>query len=218
MKNQLSEFDYGIKTLNLSGMFNVFNRSKLLDIKINSSIQISVKKLDLSYCSLDCETLFKFFTINPGFLELRSLDINGNLLSDDFFSLYLKNKLHTYFTKLSHLYISANEIKGTDFRSIAEFIKENKCLTRIIITKNPFSNAYTSNKEVDEPIEEFKDTEQVTDFCSLIKMVKFLNSDKGIMFRNYNKKETGFYMKYDLYKKYNCDNEKNIKSVIQKIQ
>ena len=218
LKNQLSEFDYGIKTLNLSGMFNVFNRSKLLDIKINSSIQISVKKLDLSYCSLDCETLFKFFTINPGFLELRSLDINGNLLSDDFFSLYLKNKLHTYFTKLSHLYISANEIKGTDFRSIAEFIKENKCLTRIIITKNPFSNAYTSNKEVDEPIEEFKDTEQVTDFCSLIKMVKFLNSDKGIMFRNYNKKETGFYMKYDLYKKYNCDNEKNIKSVIQKIQ
>ena len=218
LKYQLSEFNYGMKHLNLSGMFNTFNRSKLLDIKINSSIQIAVKKLDLSYCSLDCDTLFKFFTINPGFLELRSLHLTGNLLTDDFFSLYLKNKLHTYFTKLSHLYIAANEIKGTDFRSVAEFIKENKCLTRIIITKNPFSNAYTCNKESDEPIEIFNDADKVNDFVGLIKMAKYLNSEEGIVYRNYNKKEKGFYIKYDLYKKYNYDNEKNIKCVIEKIQ
>ena len=108
IKYQLSAFNYGMNYLSLSGLFNINTKGNILSIDINSNIQISVTKLDLSYCSLTCETLFKFFENNPGFLELRSLNLSNNNLTDDFFSLFLKNKLNLYFQKLSHLNSSLN--------------------------------------------------------------------------------------------------------------
>ncbi len=52
IKYQLSAFNYGMNYLSLSGLFNINTKGNILSIDINSNIQISVTKLDLSYCSL----------------------------------------------------------------------------------------------------------------------------------------------------------------------
>ena len=226
IKYQLSAFNYGMNYLSLSGLFNINTKGNILSIDINSNIQISVTKLDLSYCSLTCETLFKFFENNPGFLELRSLNLSNNNLTDDFFSLFLKNKLNLYFQKLSHLNLSGNAIKGTDFASVAEFIKENKYLTKLDLGKNPFAKDYSAKNTEKMNIGE-KERESsaksnksgdivVNDFITLYEWIRYLNTDAGMATRSFNKKERGFLIKYDVSKRYNYDNERHKKYIIEK--
>ena len=226
IKYQLSTFNYGMNYLSLSGLFNINTKGNILSIDINSNIQISVTKLDLSYCSLTCETLFKFFENNPGFLELRSLNLSNNNLTDDFFSLFLKNKLNLYFQKLSHLNLSGNAIKGTDFASVAEFIKENKYLTKLDLGKNPFAKDYSAkntekmnigDKERESSTKSNKSGDiVVNDFVTLYEWIRYLNTDAGMATRSFNKKERGFLIKYDVSKRYNYDNERHKKYIIEK--
>ena len=224
LKNQLEQFDYEMKYLSLSGIFTTYTKQNICDLKINANIQISVKKLDLSYCSLDCETLFKFFANNPGFLELRVLNLTGNALTDDFFRDFLNKNLHIYFQKLSHLYLTDNQIDGKDFGTVSKFIDENKYLTRLTLCMNPFGQNYSAvntskigNVESkEENVTPGAENIEVTDFCSLVKYAKYLNSEQGRTIRNYNRNEKGFYMKYDVYKRYNFDNENYDKYVISK--
>lgn len=226
LKTQLEQLDHEMKYLSLSGLFTKYTKENICNLKINHNIQISVKKLDLSYCSLDCETLFRFFANNPGFLELRVLNLTGNALTDNFFSEFLNRNLHIYFQKLSHLYLTDNKIEGKDFATVSKFINENKYLTRLALCVNPFGQNYTVNKidkKVGNGIKEIKennttpseDNNEVTDFCSLVKYAKFLNSEQGRTIRNFNRNEKGFYMKYDLYKKrYNYDNVKTLEKYV----
>lgn len=227
IKYQLASFNYGMNYLSLSGLFNINTKGNILSIDIHSNIQISVTKLDLSYCSLTCETLFKFFENNPGFLELRSLNLSNNNLTDDFFSLFLKNKLNVYFQKLSHLNLSGNAIKGTDFASVAEFIRENKYLTKLDLGKNPFAKDYSAKNTEKMNVEEKEressaksnksgDSIVVNDFVTLYEWIRYLNTDAGMATRYFNKKERGFLIKYDVSKRYNYDNERHKKYIIEK--
>ena len=138
---------------------NYFN-----DFNINENIMIRLKKLDLSFNGLDCDTIFKFIDKNKGFLNLRSLKLNGNKLDDTFFERYLK---YDIFNKLEHLYLNMNNIGSSEvkinykddipinknlsggneqlvykLRLIYKFIQKNINLTKLTITKNRISNFY----------------------------------------------------------------------------
>ena len=134
------------------------------DFSLNEHIMIRLKKLDLSFNGLDCDTFFKFIEKNKGFLNLKTLKLNGNNLDDTFFEKYLE---YDIINKLEHLYLNKNDIGNPDIiiqykddipidekisggnkdlvnklRLIYKFIQKNIYLTKLTITKNPISQLY----------------------------------------------------------------------------
>jgi hypothetical protein len=201
----------------------------LNDVIINPKIITSIKKLNLSSCSLDNETLFKFILNNKAnFPELHVLNLNNNFINDEFFKLYKKHNLHLFFPKLSHVYLNGNDIKGSNFNDIGLFIQDNKRLTRIYLCKNPFNKEYSATNigksgergsggknlfvDGDSCRDSLKakmkngEEVEVNDFVGLLALVKFYDSEEGKKIRNENKNEKGFVMKFDLYKRFNFDN------------
>ena len=136
------------------------------DFIIHQKIIKNLKKMDLSYNRLDCDTFFKFVKQNKGFPHLHSLNLNGNELDDTFFEKFLEINA---FPKLQHLYLNSNKIgdskikiKYKDDNPIDEkyskdydrvliyklrllyiFIQKNVHLTKLTITKNPISEFYS---------------------------------------------------------------------------
>ena len=154
-----------ISYLNISYLPGKFSKEYFLNLKISPSILIGLKKLNLSYNKLTCESLFNFINIIKEPINLKKLNLNGNELNDTFFETYLEKNISSFFPKLEHLSLSSNkigdnkdEIKYKDnlpisennfikeiykLRMIYKFIEINKNLTKINITKNPISDIYT---------------------------------------------------------------------------
>ena len=157
---------YITKYLNITFMPKVQSLKYFDNFNINQQIVNRLKKLDLSYNSLDCDTFFKFVKQNNGFPNIRSLNLNGNELDDTFFEKCLEYKA---FPKLEHLYLNSNKIgdskikinykddipidekynKDSDkvliykLRLLYIFIQKNIHLNKLTITKNPISELYT---------------------------------------------------------------------------
>ena len=166
LKMMLVENDtYNYSYLNISYMQKKLSTNYFNSLKINKITLISLKKLDLSYNNLTNENILKFFSINKDQkLNLKCLNLNGNLLDDVFFEEFLENKMNLILPKLEHLFMSSNKIgsknnvkykdnipiKDKSFtkeiykiRLMYNFIKENKKLNKMNITKNPISEIYT---------------------------------------------------------------------------
>ena len=62
----------------------------LNNIIINDSILINLRKLDLSYNNLVCDTIINFFNNNKSCFCLKSLNLSNNLLDASFFEKYLE--------------------------------------------------------------------------------------------------------------------------------
>ena len=153
--------------LNVSYMPKVQTLKFFEDFIIAKRIEKNLKKLDLSYNSLDCTTFFKFASKNNGLNNLKILNLNGNEIDDTFFEKFLE--LGNNFGKLQHLYLNSNKIGDVNvqtgyrdeipidkkyatekdknlvykLRLIYKFIKNNKCLNKLTITKNPISEFYS---------------------------------------------------------------------------
>ena len=150
---------FPIKYLNISYLPSVYSNKYLLELNIANSICINLRKIDLSYNKLKCDTFFKFVKNNKRCLNLKVLNLNGNELDDTFFELYLQKGVKNIFSKLQHLYLSDNNIGSSGIyvkykddypvyntryekdiyklRLFYKFIEENKKLTKLNITKNP---------------------------------------------------------------------------------
>ena len=158
---------FPIKYLNISYLPSVYSNKYLNDLNITYSICINLKKLDLSYNKLKCETFFEFAKNNKGCLNLKVLNLSGNDFDDTFFELYLNNGINNIFSKLQHLYLSNNQI-GIDnatvnykdnypiydmkyekdinkLRLLYKFIEVNKKLAKLNITKNPIKEKLIIN-------------------------------------------------------------------------
>ena len=157
---------YRMKYLNISFMPKIQSLEYFSNFDINEEIMIHLKKLDLSYNGLDCASFLKFLDKNKGFINLRSLNLNGNEIDDTFFEKLLNQDV---FSKLQHLYLNDNKIgdftkvvnykddipidaKYKDknekqlvykLRLLYQFIQNNKYLSKLTITKNPISEYYT---------------------------------------------------------------------------
>ena len=206
---------------------NYFN-----DVNINENILIYLKKLDLSYNGLTCDTFFKFIGQNKGFINLRTLKLKGNNLDDTFFEKYSEND--TIFHKLDHLYLDSNDIGNNTtkinykddipinqsfsggneelvykLRLIYKFIEKNKFLTKLTITKNPISQQYTKKPidnyiKIEEYVEKDKDNNIIIN-C----LYSFLVKIRDELVKKGDKKigRTDFNIKFDIQTNVNQNSE-----------
>ena len=122
-------------------------------------------KLNLSFCGLKTETIWKFFQNNFGLLNLVSLNLSYNFISNSFFSLCAGQDI--LLEKLKIIDISKNEIcckTADDFQKIEIFINNYQKLKKIKIQKNDFIeeliNIYQKQKEeINSIIEKIKKKE-----------------------------------------------------------
>ena len=201
IKEKISEFKYNIKFFSLSGLFNLNNNYLLNDFNINSPLRIGLTKLDLSYCSIDNKIFFNFFDSNKGMLNLKILNLNGNLLTDDFFSTYISNQFQTKLEKLTNLHINDNNFELENINKFYEFILINKNLVKLNITKNPFSKKYSVVFPKGITLKNYDlNSENLTDFYHLLLkiMQKYTINNE-----NDKKKEKTFIMKFDAGSSYN---------------
>ena len=152
---KLNTFQINLSYLNLSYMHSMLSNEYLSNLKINDTILLGLKKLDLSYNNITNIVFFNFIDNNKGILNLKSLNLNGNKLDDLFFEIYLNLKLNNKFTKLTHLHLESNlfgdetiEVtynpeegkfinnKVSKIRLLYRFISENKGLTELSLIKN----------------------------------------------------------------------------------
>ena len=157
----LTNFKYKIKKLNLCLLYNKDNNEDLTVLRISPSVKISMIKLNLSFCGLKTETIWKFFQNNYGLLNLVSLNLSYNFISNNFFYLcagqdILLEKLRVI--DLSMNQISCREIK--DLNQIETFINNYQKLKKIKIQENSFMKDLfllfqKSKNEVSEIIDRF---------------------------------------------------------------
>ena len=153
------------KSLCLSYAPKSFSQNYISNIKIGLSFLVNLLHLDLSYNHMNCDTFFSFLKNNKAYLNIKSLNLNGNELDDTFFEQFLEDRYNEIFENLEHLYLNNNliggdsEISYTDQTPIAEhckgcekiiyklrfiykFLLENKNLKEISIIRNPLRQFY----------------------------------------------------------------------------
>ena len=158
---KLNTYQINLNYLNLSYLPSILSHDYLSDLKINDTILLGLKKIDLSYNNITNIVFFNFIENNKGILNLKSLNLNGNKLDDLFFEIYLNLKLNNKFTKLTRLHLDDN-LFGDDnvevtynpeegkiinnkinkIRLLYRFIYENKVLTELTIIKNNIFNDF----------------------------------------------------------------------------
>ena len=172
LKKQLNDFNISLPHLTISYLPNEFSKKYLEEIVINNNILINLRKLDLSYNNLTCDSLFAFTENNKRFISLKDLNLSGNKLDDTFFERYLQNNYHNIFTHLKKINLNDNlignfcEINTEDLgpepkvnldrvqdvyklRLIYKFIEKNKNLSKLYLTKNPMSEKSVISKDLD---------------------------------------------------------------------
>ena len=141
-------------------------------IKIGTNFLINLTYLDLSFNHITSETFFYFIENNKRCLNIKHFNLTGNELNDTFFVKFIFNKYYEIFDKLEILNLNLNFI-GDDsdidyednitieekfklyekiihkLRLIYDFIKLNKNLKQLSVTRNPLCE-YFKIKEVSE--------------------------------------------------------------------
>ena len=134
-------------------------------LRISPSVKISLVKLNISFCGLKTETIWKFFQNNFGLLNLVSLNLSYNFISSTFFTLCAGQDI--LLEKLKLIDISKNDIHCKDIddlKKIELFINNYQKLKKIKIQKNDFIEElielYNNKKdEVNEIIVKIKSKE-----------------------------------------------------------
>ena len=155
----LPYFKYKIKKVNLSLLFNKDNNEELNLLRISPYVKISMIKLNLSYCGLNTETVWKLFQNNYGLLNLVSLNLSYNFITNNYFTLCGGHDI--LLEKLRTIDLSMNQINCTDINSldnIEKFINNYQKLKKIKIQENGFMKDLfllykTKKEEVEEIIE-----------------------------------------------------------------
>ena len=153
LAKQLNDYNISLTYLNLSYIPKILSDNYLTDIIINNSILINLRKLDLSYNNLACDTIIKFLNNNKGCLSLKSINLSNNLIDSSFFDKYLEAGFNTHFIKLKYIYLDSNEFGNFEeleippekqneecvniLKLLYKFIDQNKNLVELTMTKNP---------------------------------------------------------------------------------
>lgn len=166
------EMPYVFDYLNISFMPKYLSVNYFNDFELNSQLMQKLRKLDLSYNTINCITFFKYTEKNNNFIHLHSLNLNGNEIDDTFFEKLLRNNV---FPKLEHLYLNSNRIGDTNvkikykddieipqehhaekdknlvfkLRLMYKFIEQMPYLNKLTITKNPIAEFYSVTKGTD---------------------------------------------------------------------
>ena len=129
---KISVFEYKIKKLNLTFLYNKESINNFLNLTISPTVKISLKKLNLSYCGLTDENICNFLHNNFGFLNLKDLNLSNNFITINIFNLFLKFDISI--EKLSSLDLSMNDINTLtiqDYKNLEKFLEKHLDLKKI---------------------------------------------------------------------------------------
>ena len=139
--DKLTSFEHKIKKISFSLLFNRDNLEYLTKLKISPAVKITICKLNLSFCGLNDENLWKFFRNNFGLLNLEELNLSNNFFTDNLFNLC--SGLHgdilleqLYMIDLSGNNIECRNIK--DLMALDTFVDNHIELRRIKLQQNNF--------------------------------------------------------------------------------
>ena len=234
IQNKLNTLPISISYLNLSYIPKVLSNDYIMDLIINETILINLKKLDLSYNNLTDENVFTFFEHNKGCLDLKTLNLSGNRLTDQFLEKFINLKLFNSFTKLKTIDLSDNligsEMVNVEYndnipindglheeiilklRLLYLFIYENKNLSDLIITKNEIGNKFILTDNINKAsspweyiIKDDKGEVAINCFYSLLWKIKNV-----LMLADDEEKKDSGRTKFNL--KFDCGKVRNLNS------
>ena len=201
-----------INYINISYLPQAKSVKYFSDFFLNESLILNLKKLDLSYNGLKCDTFFKFVKNNKGLFNLSCLNLTGNLFDDTFFEKYLE--YDDIFNKLEHLNLNSNYIGEQSIkinykdeqpvndtllgnknlvyklRLIYKFIEKNTFLKKLSLTENPISRMYLIKSELSICNNEIEDYIKVDENNNIIIncFISLLYKIKGELIQKSNNK------------------------------
>ena len=143
ISEKISTFEHKIKKISFCLLFNKDNIEHLTKLKISPAVKISICKLDLSFCGLNDENLWKFFRNNFGLLNLEELNLSNNFLTDNTFNLCSGIQGDILLEKLYMIDLSGNDIRCInimDLKAIDTFVDNHPELKKIKMQQTSFSN------------------------------------------------------------------------------
>ena len=201
LEKQLNNYnDISLTHLTISYIPFEFGKEYFERIKINNSILINLKNLNLSHNNLNCDVLFNFILNNMGCINLKVLNLCGNKLDDTFFEKFFDNNYQIIFNKLQKINLVDNLIGDetkidTDnlgekpknknreqdiykLRLIYKFIENNKNLSKLYLNKNPMcdKSIISTDLDIDEVFKLIEKDNQnkiiIDSFYSFLKKIK----------------------------------------------
>ena len=145
VNDNLSSFQHEIKKISFCLLFNQNNMPYLTKLKISPAVKISLRKLDLSFCGINDENLWKFFKNNFGLFNLEILNLSNNCVTDKFFGLCNGTKGDILFEKIKVIDLSFNEINMKEIenvKSLENFVDNHHELKKIKLQNTNFVNGF----------------------------------------------------------------------------
>lgn len=143
-----------IKSLDLSHLFYKFKTDEKLSLKnirLNLNIQITIRKLDLSFNSLNDADLFDLFKENQGLVNLNEIVLKNNNFTGNILNLFLKINSQYLFEYLKSIDLSENKLEICSLKILRKMIDDNKNLHYINLKDNPLiEDLFSINKATPE--------------------------------------------------------------------
>ena len=139
LKEKLNSLEYKVNKLNFTLLYNKDSLNQLLELKISPMIQISLIKLNLSYCGLSEQIICEFLQNKNGLLNLEQLNLSNNLITIKLFKLISKKDISL--EKLLSLDLSYNNISSLnieEYSEIEQFIDKHSHLKKIKLHGSTF--------------------------------------------------------------------------------
>ena len=145
LSEKLSVFEHKIKKISFCLLFNKDNLQQFTKLKISPAVKISICKLDLSFCGLHDENLWKFFRNNFGLLNLEELNLSNNFLTDNVFNLCSGLQGDILMEKLYMIDLSGNKVECrniSDLKALDTFIDNHKELKKVKLQQTSFVQGF----------------------------------------------------------------------------
>ena len=165
LKENLIDFKYNIKNINLGFLYNKKNREDLSNLLFSPMIKLTLIKLDLSYCGLNDNCLSNFLKNNFDLISLTNLNLSNNFFTIKFFSLCSSLNINgnesenILLEKIKIIDLSFNAIKcqsNNDLLKINKYIDKHSYLKKIKFQNNDLLNIFKKTEKNDEYKNELK--------------------------------------------------------------
>ena len=132
----LPKLNYPLKSINLSGLFYKSTCHNLISSINLNKFQNSLIELDLSICNITDKEIANLLINEFCIVNIKKMNLSNNKLTDELFSLLIKNKSYDIYNQLKILDLSNNNISliKKDFK---DFVKLFDSLKLIIIKNTP---------------------------------------------------------------------------------
>ena len=178
INDNLPNFNYKIKSINLGLLYNKENSDELKKLIFSPVIKLSLILLDLSYCGLTDNIFASFLKNNFDLMNLTKLNLSNNLFTIKFFSVCLQvNSNNDYdnivLEKIKIIDLSFNNIKyqtSIDLQKINKFIDKHYFLKKIKLQKNEILNIF---KKTENNIKYKDNITQMINLCNK-RNIKFI--------------------------------------------